>query len=117
MKYETTATRLRTALGRSGMTQQQLADASGVSKSAISHCINGRHTITNLTAKPMAQVLKVNPLWLMGFDVEMVERPDEIDVPLSADEVAIIDRYRKADDTTKSIIRKILNIEVVSMEG
>lgn len=112
MKYENSANRLRTALNRSGLSQQQLADSSGVSKYSISHYINGRHAITNLTAPPMAKVLKVNPLWLMGFDVEMdeTETSDKIKVALTAEEIAVIDRYRKADETTKGIIQKILNI-------
>lgn len=112
MKHETTASRLRFALNMRGMTQQQLADASGVSKYMISHYVNGRHAITNMTAPPMAKVLKVNPLWLMGFDVEMREptESDRITLSLTAEEMAVINQYRCADDAVKKVILKILNI-------
>ena len=112
MKHETTANRLRIALNMRGMSQQQLADASGVSKYTISHCINGRHAITNLTAPPMAKVLRVNPLWLMGFDVDMKEHAESetITLQLTAEEMAVISQYRCADDAVKKIILKILNV-------
>lgn len=44
MKYEETAKRLRYALQECGLSQQELASRSGVSKSSISQYINGTHT-------------------------------------------------------------------------
>ena len=71
MKYPLTAQRLRTALNNRNMTQQELADKSGIGKSSISHYINGANEPGNKSAYAMAEVLGVAPAWLMGLDVEM----------------------------------------------
>ncbi|MBQ8559087.1 MAG: helix-turn-helix domain-containing protein [Tyzzerella sp.] len=55
------------------MKPQELANRSEVNKASISQYINGSHKPSNISAGKMASVLQVNPLWLMGFDVPMVE--------------------------------------------
>lgn len=71
MKYALTAKRLSDILAIRGMKAQELADKAGVNKASISQYINGSHKPSNLSSGKMAQVLRCNPLWLMGFDVEM----------------------------------------------
>lgn len=73
MKNEITAKRLTLALSNLNMKPQELADKSGVSKASISQYVNGSHAPSNISSGKMASVLKVNPLWLMGFDVSMAE--------------------------------------------
>ena len=73
MKNEITAKRLSLALSNLNMKPQELADKSGVSKASISQYVNGSHAPSNISSGKMASVLKVNPLWLMGFDVSMAE--------------------------------------------
>lgn len=73
MKNEITAKRLSLALSNLNMKPQELADKSGVSKASISQYVNGSHAPSNISSGKMASVLKVNPLWLMGFDVPMAE--------------------------------------------
>lgn len=69
MKYPETAKRLKESLNDNAMIAQELADRSGVKKSSISQYLNGSHKPSNQSSGAMAQVLNVNPLWLMGFDV------------------------------------------------
>lgn len=69
MRYELTAKRLKEALSDKGMTQQELADKSGIGKSSISHYVNGSNEPANKSAFEMAKVLNVNPAWLMGLEV------------------------------------------------
>lgn len=71
MKNEKTAKRLQIALSNANMSQQELVEKSGVGKSSISHYINGSHAPSNISAGKIAKVLGVEPLWLMGFEVEM----------------------------------------------
>lgn len=78
MRNEETARRLRQALAYANLSQQELSDRSGVSKASVSQYINGTHSPGNKTAGMMADILNVNPLWLMGFDVEM-EKPETSD--------------------------------------
>jgi len=68
MKYEETAKRLKDAMIEKGLTQQQLANQSGVTKSCISHYINGKNVPDNFQAYKLAQVLEVSPEWLMAID-------------------------------------------------
>lgn len=68
MKFELTAKRLREAMANKGMRQQDLANASGVSKSNISHYVNGNHVPDNFMAYKLAKALDVAPDWLMGID-------------------------------------------------
>ena len=69
MKYKITSQRLSESLYRVNMKPQELANASGVSKSSISQYINGSHKPSELTAKRLAKILGVNPLWLMGYNI------------------------------------------------
>lgn len=68
MKYELTATRLREAMANKGMRQQDLADATGISKGNISHYVNGNHIPNNIMALKIAKALDVKPDWIMGID-------------------------------------------------
>lgn len=49
-------------------TYAQLVEKSGVNKGSISQYINGLHVPSSTNAKKLADVLDVNPLWLMAFD-------------------------------------------------
>lgn len=69
MKYEITARRIREAMNDINITQQELSEKSHVGKSSISHYVNGTHAPGNKTAYYLANVLNVNPAWLMGLDV------------------------------------------------
>ena len=71
MKHEVTAKRLQTALTNANITQQELADKSKVNKASISQYINGSHKPSNISSGKMAEILDVNPMWLMGYDVPM----------------------------------------------
>lgn len=73
MKNELTANRLNEALQNVGITAQELSKKSGVSKASISQYRNGVHAPNNISAGKMAKILNVNPLWLMGFDVDKNE--------------------------------------------
>lgn len=73
MKNELTAKRMQFALSNANMIPQELAERSGVSKSSISQYVNGSHAPSNISSGKIGKVLGINPLWLMGFDVDMNE--------------------------------------------
>lgn len=78
MRYELTAKRIREALDDLNMTQQELADLSQIGKSSISHYVNGSNEPGNKSAYSLAQVLKVNPAWLMGLDAPKYLPPKQL---------------------------------------
>ena len=69
MKYPETARRLNEAMNDKHLRAVDLAAKSGVSKSSLSHYMNGTHTPSNVAAVALGDVLGVSPVWLMGFDV------------------------------------------------
>ena len=73
MKNEETAKRLKQAMDNKNLTAKQLSDKSGVSEPSISQYIHGTFAPRNKTAAKLAKVLQVNPMWLMGFDVPMID--------------------------------------------
>lgn len=79
MKNQETARRLKEAMALAGVTAKELYERSGVSQSSISQYCHGTYVPTNVSAAKMAEVLKVSPVWLMGFDVPMLieESPTE----------------------------------------
>lgn len=72
MKFPETAKRLSYILSVRKMSAQELANRSGVGKSSISHYVNGTNEPHNKNAGAMAEVLGVDPRWLMGFEVDMI---------------------------------------------
>lgn len=73
MKYPETAMRLRKALEDKGMSPQELANKSGVSKGSISLYLSGKNEPRTRNAGKMADVLEVEPMWLMGFDESIIK--------------------------------------------
>lgn len=71
MKNKVTAKRLRDAMDACSIKAQELSERSGVAKASISQYINGSHKPSNISAGKIAEILDVDPLWLMGFDVPM----------------------------------------------
>ena len=77
---------------------------------SFSQYINGSHTPSNISSGKIAAVLKVNPLWLMGFDVPKYE--SEIIVPnsLSPEEISLLNAYRSSSEEIKTAACAVLGI-------
>lgn len=126
MKHELTAHRLRTALIDAHMRPQELSDRSGVSKASISQYVNGSHAPSNGSSKKMGAVLKVNPLWLMGFDVPMHPTAAAASITLynvhceTENECKLILNFRELSDIGKkkvsSYVNNTLEIERADVE-
>lgn len=84
--------RLGSLLSELGISQQELADKSGVFKSSISQYLTERATPSNINAGKMAKVLSVDPLWLMGYDVPM--RKENSDSDAGFDNIYPIELHR-----------------------
>lgn len=104
MKYPITANRLIKAMDDMQINAATLEKKSGIGKSSISHYVNGTHKPSNVAAEPMAKVLCVNPLWLMGFDVpedrtmylySILDAEDKSKVQGYIEGLAAADKYKK----------------------
>lgn len=108
MRYELTAMRIKEAMSDMGITQQELADRAKIGKSSISHYVNGTNEPGNKSAYAMAQVLNVNPAWLMGLDVP--KHTDSVDDAVKQFERAneFYELYKKANPEVQAAIEMIL---------
>lgn len=68
---DTFANRLSLALKIRDMTQQELAEKSGLGKSRISHYVCGRYEAKQDGLYQIAKALDVSEAWLMGYDCPM----------------------------------------------
>ncbi len=107
MKNPEIAKRITFILNLRGMKAQDLSYKTGINKASISQYVNGNHCPSNDKAQLMADVLKVNPLWLMGFDVPMVESDNSSGerTKLYND---LICRYSKLDDNAKNLVDNLI---------
>ena len=76
-KITSFAQRLRAGLEGSGMTQAELSDKSGISRSSISRYLKGDWEGKPEAVYALAQALGVTVPWLMGYDVPRTEPPKE----------------------------------------
>lgn len=100
MKYPTSAKRLQEAINNRGISQQDLADMTGINKASISQYINGHHCPTNAKAILIGKALGVRPEWLMGFDLDSsqsINSAKTLNLTLTSDK----GHYYVNDDTAK----------------
>lgn len=74
-KVSTFASRLRELLDQKGLSQAQLSQLSGVSKSSITHYLKGDWEGKQDTVYALASAANVSEAWLMGYDVPMEKSP------------------------------------------
>ena len=111
MKNEITAKRLSDALAIKNMKPQDLAQASGVSKASISQYLHGTYVPSEANSNRMAAVLGVSPLWLKGYDVQMLpESSAQSALVLSDEEASLIENFRKIPEGSRKVIRMMVEV-------
>ena len=75
-KYAENARRLKLAMDEAGINQAELSLRTGIGKSSLSQYMSGEHWPNNQKIGIIADVLRVNPTWLMGFNVQMHTKDD-----------------------------------------
>lgn len=114
MKNELTAKRLRIALSNANMKPQDLSDKSGVSKASISQYVNGSHSPGNISAKKLGKVLNVEPMWLMGFDVEMKKN---ISSKGAEEDIKLLEKFSLLNCRDKKVILRMIDSMLSEKEG
>ena len=107
MKHELTSIRLREALNDNNLKPQDLANRSGVSKASISQYLSGTFVPSNITSGKLADVLKVSPAWLMGFDVPKYD----LDDPDVSEALALYKKYLQANPKIQGRIDALLEFD------
>ncbi|MBE6611673.1 MAG: helix-turn-helix domain-containing protein [Ruminococcaceae bacterium] len=81
--------RLAAAMQEKGMSQAELCTLSGIPKSAINQYLSGKFKPKQTRTYVIAEVLKVDPAWLMGYGEDASE-----DEAMSIREQLLLDTYR-----------------------
>ena len=100
------ASRIREYRIRNGLTLQQLADKIHVPPQTINRYERGERVPKIDIAMSIADMLKLNPLWLQGYDVE----PDEafpFDVQFYSGYVAVQSLKEKPEEPLAAAYRKL----------
>lgn len=112
-KYDVIKERFNKAIADAGLTNQELVDRTGLSKSSISLYRNGKAAPNSLSAEKLARVLSVSPAWLMGFDVPMKDE-DSFYINHKAEEYARFlyekPEYKTLFDASMKVSKKDLEI-------
>ncbi len=90
--------RFKEALADAHLTQQELADKTGIGKSSISQYCNGTNCPARDRSEILGRILKVNPAWLMGFEAE---RDDEVAI--------LFEQYKALPEQEKRLFRQLLS--------
>lgn len=111
MKNTLTAKRLQLALSDANISQQELAEKSGVSKASISQYVNGSHAPSNISSGKMGKVLNVEPMWLMGFDVEMRK---ELSSESAKNDMVFLEKFSILTERDKKIVMSMIDSMLLS---
>lgn len=102
--------RLKKAMDRSGMKAIDLVKRTGISEATISQYRSGYSKPKKDRLELLADVLDVNPAWLMGLDVAMEPASSSgFSDCLSPDEMLLIELFRSGE------YKKIVNIMIEKM--
>lgn len=102
--------RLKKAMDRSGMKAIDLVKRTGISEATISQYRSGYSKPKKDRLELLADVLNVNPAWLMGLDVSMEPASSSSSSDcLSPDELLLIELFRSGE------YKKIVNIMIEKM--
>lgn len=98
--------RLNEALRVRNMSRSELAEKSGINKGTISRYLRGETIPRSPAIGKLAQVLNVNPAWILGYDVPMEDGIDtESDIsPFSADFLT------KMTDVQQQLIMEVMKL-------
>ncbi len=90
---DTFANRLSYAIKKSNMKPIDISKKTGISKTNLSNYTAGRYEAKQDGVQILSEILNVNPLWLMGYDVPMEKQSDKLENKLLK-----LDRYIEEND-------------------
>lgn len=95
--------RLKESMALRGKRQVDICKDLKMNKSTLSGYISGAHVPDKDVIAKLAKYLRVDPAWLMGFNISM-----DGSLALSQEEEDIVILYRNSDDYSKEAIKRLL---------
>ena len=114
---ENSGERIKRALAIRGMSQAELARATGIPTSGISQYCRGKFRPKQDKIYLMSQVLRVNPAWLMGADVPMEDTKTNVGtkekLSLSQDSDLNLLNSEETDPELRAIFNNLKNNQML----
>lgn len=113
MKYPEIAKRFAYILNLRHLKQVDLVNKTGISKASINQYVKGIHCPENDRAMILSKELKVNPMWLMGFDVPMEEETVaksaiNWDKTINSREAKLVELYGNLSPSQQTLVDNML---------
>lgn len=108
-RVETCGKRISKALTLKGMKQTELCALAKIPKGSLSLYVNDAYEPKQDRLYIMAEVLDVDPVWLMGYDVPMEREkktPDKIQ--LSEGEEMLLDLFRRVPVESQQMVLDLI---------
>ena len=111
-RQESCAKRLSKALSIRNLKQTELCNLTGIPKSAMSQYIKGSFEPKQDRIYLIAQALRVDEAWLMGFDVPMEKKKNNTyDKPtLTEGEEMLLDLFRQVPEESQQMVIEMIRI-------
>lgn len=106
MEESTITERINEALKYRDITPKQFADRLGLHPATVYRYLNGDRIPRSNTISQMSEVLRVNPAWLLGYNVPMIE--DSVPYDFTFEKDNTIHLIEKLTDDNKTILRGII---------
>lgn len=108
-KISNSSLRLKEMMEFLSLKQSDIVSRTGITKSALSNYIHGTREPRQDQISKIADPYKINPSWLMGYDVPMfMDESMNTIASLNNDEDLLLKTYRSASDEEKRMIVEML---------
>ena len=111
-RKESCAKRISQALSIRGMKQTELCKLTDIPKSSLSLYLSGAYEPKSDRICLLAQALRVDEAWLMGFDVPMEKKKNNTyDKPtLTEGEEMLLDLFRQVPEESQQMVIEMIRI-------
>ena len=107
--------RLKEALNKTGTKQIELSRLTGIDKGTINNYLAGKYEPKQDKLSMIADALRVDPVWLMGYDVPMKkEKPADVNFELNEGESMLLDLFRRVPEDRQQMVLDMIRIALKS---
>ena len=110
-KPSTLSERLKEALRITNTKQIELSRLTGIDKGTINNYLSGKYEPKQDKLSIIADVLRVDPVWLMGYDVPMErEKNPPEKLQLNEGEEMLLDLFRRVPEDSQKMVLDMIKI-------
>lgn len=109
LRVDTFRNRLVIAMASENVRPVDLAEHTGIGKSAISQYLSGKNIPKTDKLKAIADTLNVQPSWLMGYDVPMRPIARRVDADIAEEDFEFIYKLSELNKIDRQLIMNMID--------